>query len=62
MKTERRVTIPCIGLESSGNTPTPIVASPVVRNNTKKTSDELNLRIKRDERNMLISRITVDVL
>jgi hypothetical protein len=36
------VTIPCIGLESSGNTPTPIVASPVIRNNTKKILDELN--------------------
>ena len=56
------VTIPCIGLESSGNNPTPIVASPVIRNKTKKTRDELNLRIKRDERKTLSHIITVDAL
>lgn len=56
------VTIPCIGLESSGNTPTPMVAKPVIRNRMKKRRDWLKLRISMDETNTLTPRMIVDVL
>jgi len=56
------VTIPCIGLESSGKTPAPTVANPVIRNNTKNIRDELNRLINIEAITTVAPRIIVDVL
>ena len=42
------VTIPCIGLESSGKTPRPMVPSPATSNSAKNSLDGLNRRMRKE--------------
>jgi len=42
------VTIPCIGLESSGKKPSPMVASPAMSKNEKNNLDGLNRWMRKD--------------
>ncbi len=42
------VTIPCIGLESSGKTPRPIAPSPAMSNSAKNNLDGLNRWIRKE--------------
>lgn len=54
--------MPCIGLEFSGKTPTPIVASPATRNKKKKVLDIVNFLMLIEAATKLAPRIIVERL